>query len=1092
MAIQMNAETILSDALKHATPTAQVEFLDNACGDDAKLRAEVDSLLSAHANAGSFLAQPPLSAEALTESEQPETRLYPKSSPLETNDTSESPLEGNTDETNYDNRWQSFLKPCDTPNRIGRLGQYEVVELIGRGGMGVVLLAHDPKLNRVVAIKLLAPELSADPMAVRRFLREARAAAAVSHDHVVTIFAIHEEDRPPLLVMEFIEGQSLQQKIDKQGALDVKSILRIGMQVSAGLAAAHRQGLMHRDIKPANILLENGIERVKLTDFGLARAVDDIAMTRTGQIAGTPQYMSPEQALGKRVDHRTDLFSLGCVMYSMCTGRAAFQADSAVAVMHQVVHETAPPIRELNDEIPDWLCEIVDVLMAKDPAARLDSASNVEDLLSRHLAHQQEPQGTPRPERVVPTQGQPASYMVPETDKTTQPDYIASDLKTLVIHSLEHKGQIKAIREYRKTTKVSLYRSWKDVAKIARESGVTIKPVSFGQLVSQVGIACVCLTLALLAVLYGRTVGISSHVAGALLFGVSVFCIAIIHAIGKDSDSDSNAVGQLLSKSFKRRVLFPCGVLMGIWILASFAAMSINETIHVGFLIGGTVAITLVAYFRVMLWAKHDGRATTRTDRWQNRCCVFLTFFATFGMAAIVGPAPFGIRALDFVGNRATVQFLYSGELSQVIQQGSRKNTVTFSLQPGLHVVRTTSKDGSFYETDLEVTRGMYRAFRVDGDTVTLSLTYESGLVAGTKYGGEDYNRKAFAKFSDDWTPHRQLTPIVALDISSDGANLVSAHDSDEQHSSVLLVWDINTPKSHTQPKTVIPIPTGVSVTDVALSPDGQAFCWTQGDGKIVFRMTSNARANAVERSASVDEPLYCVAWSPDGQQVIAGGMGKLFVWEPTKADDPTVYSVDDVPGAAGINDLAITADGTQLVTASADGNVFIWKTDAKSAERQHHAWDPTDKKNQSAALSVAFTKIESPRKATEKWVYIGFQNGDVCSFDIDDSDKQTLLQATEAPIHSIAVSTDHRVLAFAGFLSDAFVPYFEGVGVDLGIPLEQISRDTGHHTAALTAVCFSPDGQYIVSGSLDGTITWWSLTKPTPPRKTTKPKEAE
>ena len=190
-----------------------------------------------------------------------------------------------------------------------------------------------------MAVKLLAPQFLSDPMSVRRFLREAQAAAAVSHDHVVTIFAIDEEARPPMITMEFIEGQSLQQKIDRTGALDVRSILRIGMQTAFGLEAAHRQGLVHRDVKPANILLENGIERVQLTDFGLARAVDDIGMTRTGQITGTPQYMSPEQAQGQRIDHRTDLFSLGCVLYAMCTGRAAFRADSAVAVMHQIVHE---------------------------------------------------------------------------------------------------------------------------------------------------------------------------------------------------------------------------------------------------------------------------------------------------------------------------------------------------------------------------------------------------------------------------------------------------------------------------------------------------------------------------------------------------------------------------------------------------------------------------------------------------------------------------------------------------------------------------------------------------------------------------------
>jgi serine/threonine protein kinase len=168
--------------------------------------------------------------------------------------------------------------------------------------MGVVLKAHDPRLNRVVAIKVLSPALASNAAARKRFLREAQAAAAVTHDHVVAIYAIDEAKHLPYLVMEFVAGQSLQQKIDAHGPLAVQEIVRIGRQIAAGLAAAHTQGLIHRDIKPANILLENGVERVKITDFGLARAVGDVGVTQTGLLAGTPQYMSPEQAHGERVD----------------------------------------------------------------------------------------------------------------------------------------------------------------------------------------------------------------------------------------------------------------------------------------------------------------------------------------------------------------------------------------------------------------------------------------------------------------------------------------------------------------------------------------------------------------------------------------------------------------------------------------------------------------------------------------------------------------------------------------------------------------------------------------------------------------------
>src|SRR5213078_4677619 len=170
----------------------------------------------------------------------------------------------------------------------------------------------------------------------KRFIREARAAAAVKNEHVVGIYEVQEDAQPPYLVMECIDGISLQDKLDKQGTLGVTEILRIGLQTAEGLAAAHKQGLVHRDIKPANILLENGVERVKITDFGLARAVDDASVTQSGLIAGTPLYMAPEQARGERVDHRSDLFSLGCVLYAMCAGRPPFRAETPYGVLRRI------------------------------------------------------------------------------------------------------------------------------------------------------------------------------------------------------------------------------------------------------------------------------------------------------------------------------------------------------------------------------------------------------------------------------------------------------------------------------------------------------------------------------------------------------------------------------------------------------------------------------------------------------------------------------------------------------------------------------------------------------------------------------------
>jgi serine/threonine-protein kinase len=284
-----------------------------------------------------------------------------------------------------------FLSPSDWPDSLGRLGTYEVKGVLGRGGMGVVLKAFDPALNRNVAIKVLSASLATCGAARRRFLREARAAAAVVHEHVVDVFAVVESAGLPFLVMEYVPGRSLQDRLDKTGPLALPELLRIGTQTACGLAAAHAQGLVHRDVKPANILLENGVERVRLTDFGLARAVADAGLTHSGVVAGTPHYMAPEQAGGETVDHRADLFSLGSTLYAMCAGHPPFRAESPLAVLRRVCDDQPRPVREINPEVPTWLEAIIARLMAKDPADRYQTATEVALLLERCLAHVQDP-----------------------------------------------------------------------------------------------------------------------------------------------------------------------------------------------------------------------------------------------------------------------------------------------------------------------------------------------------------------------------------------------------------------------------------------------------------------------------------------------------------------------------------------------------------------------------------------------------------------------------------------------------------------------------------------------------------------------------
>jgi hypothetical protein len=289
------------------------------------------------------------------------------------------------------NELYDFLAPAQSPDELGRLGPYRVLKVLGAGGMGVVFRAEDPHLARHVAIKAMLPTLAASDSARQRFLREARAAAAIKHDHIVTIHQVGEDHGVPFLAMEFLEGEPLDARLEREGMLPVAEVLRIGREVALALAAAHKRDMIHRDIKPANIWLESPADepgasatggRVKILDFGLARAVGEGGqLTQQGAIIGTPAYMAPEQAQGKKLDGRCDLFSLGCVLYRLATGKPAFKGSDMVSTLMAVATDEPPPPVSLNIKLPTELSDLVMQLLAKEPDQRPASAKSVADAL---------------------------------------------------------------------------------------------------------------------------------------------------------------------------------------------------------------------------------------------------------------------------------------------------------------------------------------------------------------------------------------------------------------------------------------------------------------------------------------------------------------------------------------------------------------------------------------------------------------------------------------------------------------------------------------------------------------------------------------
>jgi len=304
---------------------------------------------------------------------------------------------GEDKEPAYDGLWSNLLQPPQGPDELGWLGQYRVLKVLGAGGMGRVFLAEDTHLRRPVALKVMSPHLQEIATARERFLREARSAAALRDDRIVTIYQVGQVDNVPFLAMELLEGESLEARLRRETSLTPDDVIRFGIQIAEGLAVAHEQGLVHRDIKPANLWLESKRQatgagphqppRVKILDFGLARAAQSpTSLTTTGQVLGTPHYMAPEQARGEPVDPRSDLFSLGCVLYRMAAGREPFRGESMMAVLTALAVEEPPSLREIQPRVSAGLAQAIEHLLRKN---RDDRPANARAVIAELQAVEQ-------------------------------------------------------------------------------------------------------------------------------------------------------------------------------------------------------------------------------------------------------------------------------------------------------------------------------------------------------------------------------------------------------------------------------------------------------------------------------------------------------------------------------------------------------------------------------------------------------------------------------------------------------------------------------------------------------------------------------
>ncbi len=924
-----DTETIFHAALDLAD-NERGPYLDKACAGNPQLRADVEALLRAHAEAGSFLEKGPLMSRKTLD-----------------------------DEAGADNATQSILRhdpndelgavlaPSDAPGSIGRLGHYEVQQVLGSGGFGTVLRAFDDKLQRMVAIKLISPELAATSPARKRFLREAQACAAIRHENIVQIYNV-EEQPFPYLVMEYIPGQTLEKKLNEHGPLDVPEVLRLGWQMASGLAAAHAQDLIHRDIKPANILLEGERDDcVKITDFGLARAIDDASLTQSGMIAGTPMYMAPEQAQGLALDQRADLFSLGSVLYRMVSGRPPFRAETTLAVLKRVTEDTPRPIQQIIPEAPEWLCTIISRLHAKRPEDRIQTANELADLLAQCQKALEQGTAPVLPWPVVPAEPedsraapQPARTTSTATSRRFAGGVLASAAAVLLLIVGVGITDATGVTNVRGTV-IQLFSPAGTLVVEVDDPGVSVsidgeemvitgtgvkeirlKPGQYkvlaskdGKLVSQElvtvtrnGRQVVRVSREAGAALAtgdrptpdtGTAPGHRSEAAPAALAGPSPFD----QLRAEDIPAEDRFAWQpkelvAVLGSHRQRHLQPVNsvalsgdgrwVASAEWVSGQKGSVILwdRATMNRVAAVKGSYGVAFSPDSKSLAWAD-PGDAIHLYDLTATPPKLWLR-------------VPNSERVLR-------VAFDASGKRLYGLQKGLQRWQLTESKAVELPVIESENRLGNF---------------SIDRDSTTAVLLENSVYLPPKKMPdvlvwdlSGDQPKQRFVIKSED--PQH---PIVSVALSPDGKRMATG----QYNSRKLRLWDI----SADTPREVASLVSGGShITDLAFTPDGKTLIGTRYLGE-AFLADVAQPVPTVRSQLSFSNYCYALAISPDGKSAVVGGRHSVFL---LSLEDQTLRELLAPSGhRTTISSLELSRDGSTLVSTGLNEYARVWTFDGR------------------------------------------------------------------------------------------------------------------------------------------------------------------
>jgi WD40 repeat protein/serine/threonine protein kinase len=1025
----MTEREIFLDALEHKDPAARAAYLDAACAGRPALRRRVEELLRFHREDPAFLNVPVM--EQLAAADESLT----------------------------------FLGPAAEPGSRGRLDHYEVLEVVGHGGTGIVLKARDTKLQRIVAIKALVPRLAASGAARRRFVHEAQAAAAVRDDNVVAIYAVSEDGPVPYLVMEYICGQTLEQRVRQGKAPELKEILRLGMQLAAGLAAAHAQGLVHRDIKPANILLENSVQRVKIADFGLARVAADADPAAAGALAGTPQYMSPEQARGEPTDHRTDLFSLGSVLYTLCTGRPPFQDDSTTGVLERVRADAPRPVCEINPGMPEWLGGLIARLHAREASARPASAREIAELLGKELALLQQPPLTPSPS--VPLEDPVlAASRAPGKSPSRRPT-----VALCVVGVLAALAALAAVLAW-----------WQRGGSESREGGDTprgksgpAEPLEFRR---------EDIPPTLLALAGGGNPAQAPPELAAVL-GDGRF---LLPRVGRTAWMEQSPDGKLLAVpldedvvlfegrtgTYLRTLKGPGGRVFYLTFSRDSRLLAATTRYEA---VGGSVRVWDLRADRV-LFTKPQPRPT-------------------ISCAAVFSAD--GEHLVTEGGGRILVWDCRSGRQDQSLELDP-KGTAWLEFSP----------DGRRFAVALWPGKGVKLYDWAGGKLKEWrSLGSQADPIASVVYSPDGKhlatgNGKEFKLWDAESLQEIRTVQTAAehLAFTPDGQTLyASATISLDNSVHTFTRWDVATQKE---------LP-ALSV-DVSVEPDRAFHCLSR-DGKVLF-VTKQYAATYVRAidTASGEEifprrghvaPLHAIAISPDGRTLASAGEDQMVkVWD--LADRRVLHSF--AVHTQAVWGVAFSPDGKLLATGSRDGTIVLWDLARGPEKRALHGhsrspsrirfspegkflaagselgtvkrWDVASGSEASPLLGHTGVVRAVAFSSDGKWLASGGEDRSVRLRDLARGEAQKL--EMPSAVNEVAFSPDSRTLVAVSDAPEAVVRLWN-------LETDKATTWKGH-TGHVHGLAFSPVGPLVATCAQDGTVRLWDRTAATPAVRTIGP----